>query len=131
MSISADKKNDKRPKFLNLLQIRLPVTGVVSIAHRISGVLLFLLVPLLCYGLERSLRDEASFEALRSQLSGVAVKGVLWLLGAALALHLLAGIRYLLIDMGVGESLGGARRGAWAVVAGTVAVSLLVLVAAV
>jgi len=131
MTSSADNKNDKRPKFLNLLQIRLPVTGVVSIAHRISGVLLFLLVPLLLLGLDRSLRDDASFEALRNLLSGVAVKGVLWVLGAALVLHLLGGIRYLLIDMGVGESLNAARRGAWAVVAGTVALSVLVLVAAV
>jgi len=131
MTSSADNKNDKRPKFLNLLQIRLPVTGVVSIAHRISGVLLFLLVPLVLFGLERSVRDETSFEALRSLLSGVEVKGVLWVLGAALVLHLLGGIRYLLIDIGVGESLSAARRGAWAVVAGTVALSVLVLVAAV
>jgi succinate dehydrogenase / fumarate reductase cytochrome b subunit len=49
--------NKNRPRFLNLWQIRLPITGVVSILHRLSGIFLVLLFPFLLYLLQLSLRS--------------------------------------------------------------------------
>ena len=122
MTASATEKKDLRPKYLNLLQIRLPVTGVVSIAPRISGVLLVLSIPLGIFLLEYSMRGPEEFGWLSGVLSSLPVRLALLLLGIAVAYHLIAGIRFLLIDLGVGEHLEGARRGAWTVVGASVVV---------
>ena len=53
--------NDPRPVYLNLLKIKLPLTGIVSFAHRISGVLLFLALPFAVYLLDLSIESEQSF----------------------------------------------------------------------
>jgi succinate dehydrogenase / fumarate reductase cytochrome b subunit len=105
--------NYKRPVYLNLLRIRLPVTGVLSILHRITGVLLVLLIPLLLAGLQRSLEDPQFFEQLRL-ISGapagrILAGAVLWLL----AQHFYSGIRHLLLDLDVGIDRLAARRSAW------------------
>ena len=118
MSEAISDKDNRRPKYLNLLQIRLPVTGFVSIAHRLAGVLIFLATPALLYILERSLQDPAGFSAVRSLLDNALVRLGLVVVLVAVLHHLLAGIRFLLIDLGVGESITGARRGAWLVLAG-------------
>ena len=128
MTASTADKRDSRPKHLNLLQIRLPLTGVVSIAHRISGVLLVLSIPLGIYLLERSMRGPEEFSWLSGLLSTLPVRLGLLLLGMAVAYHLIAGIRFLLIDLGVGEHLEAARRGAWSVVGASVIVLIIALV---
>lgn len=106
--------NKKRPKFLDLRQIRLPLPGVVSILHRISGALLFLLLPLMLWTLQYSLRSIETFTMLSWMFHHPASKlfwiGVLW----AFLHHFCAGIRYLLIDLGIGAELAGARAsGRW------------------
>ncbi len=113
------------PKFLNLLQIRFPVGAIASIAHRVSGVLLLVALPLLARTLERSLRSEADYQALldatRSPWTALALVIVVW----AAAHHVLAGVRHLLMDVGVGSRLVRARASAW-----TVLVAAVVLAAA-
>lgn len=111
----------KRPKFLNLLQIHLPVAGVNSIAHRISGALLFLAIPLLIYLFNLSLRDADGYQKVMDITGSLSGKLVLSLLVWASAHHLLAGIRFLLIDLDIGMDLVPARNSAWFVnVAGIV-----------
>jgi succinate dehydrogenase / fumarate reductase, cytochrome b subunit len=109
-------RREGRPVFLNLLQIRLPIPGVVSIAHRISGVLLFLAIPLFLLLFQRSLQGETGFADalawLRHPLVMLITVVVLW----SLIHHWLAGIRYLLIDLDVGVDRLPARRSAWAVI---------------
>jgi succinate dehydrogenase / fumarate reductase cytochrome b subunit len=77
---------------------------------------LVLALPFAVLALERSLSGEAAFlsllEALRSPLGRVALVVAAW----ACAHHLLAGIRHLLSDVGVGASLAPSRRSAYAVV---------------
>lgn len=108
-------RREGRPVFLNLLQIRLPLPGVVSIAHRISGVFLFLAIPLFLLLFQRSLQGEAGFAEtlvwLRNPLVMLITLVVVW----SLLHHLLAGIRYLLIDLEVGVDRPAARRSAWLV----------------
>ncbi len=115
-------RNKKRPVYLNLLQIRLPVGGVVSIVHRISGVLLAILLPVSVYLLQRLLADQATFDRIAADARRPVAKAVelavLWLFGQ----HFFAGIRHLLMDLDIGTSRRAGRIGAWLVFAASVAV---------
>ena len=104
------KTKQKRPKFLNLFQIHLPVTGINSIGHRISGALLFLAVPGMIYLFNLSLKDAASFDQFTVITHSVCFKIVITLMAWALGHHVFAGIRFLLTDLDVGSSLAVARR---------------------
>jgi succinate dehydrogenase / fumarate reductase cytochrome b subunit len=105
----------KRPKFLNLLRIHLPVTGVNSFAHRVSGALLFLAVPIFIYCFSLSVRDAASFADLKTLLHSVPFKILITLLAWAIAHHMLAGIRFLLTEVDIATSLSAAKIFAWLV----------------
>ncbi len=120
------KTQQKRPKFLNLFQIHLPVTGINSIAHRISGALLFLAIPGMIYLFNLSLKDAASFEQFTIIIHSVCFKTVMTLLAWAMGHHLFAGIRFLLTDIDVGSSLMAARR--LALVANIAGVLVLILI---
>ena len=110
---------NKRPVYLNLFQIRLPVTGVVSILHRITGVLLVISLPLSLYALQQSLASADEYAAVIGYLSLSWVRVLLMVLAVALALHFLAGVRHLLLDIDVGVTRRLARWSAWAVLVGT------------
>ncbi len=115
-----------RPVFLNLWQIRLPVAGVMSIAHRAAGVLLFLSIPLMLTLLHAALIGEQAFVQIQALLRQPLMMAVLFLLLWALMHHLLAGIRYLLIDLDLGVQSPRFRQSAWAVlVAAPLVASLL------
>lgn len=109
------KPKQKRPKFLNLFKIHLPVPGVTSFAHRVSGALMFLAIPGLIYLFGLSLRDADGFAAALRVLDSTCVKLIVTVLAWSLSHHLLAGIRFLLIDIDIGDSLEKAKASAWAV----------------
>jgi len=117
--------NSQRPVNLDLRTIKLPVTAYTSILHRISGVILFVGLIVLLYGLDMSLASEESFEELKACLTSPLAKLVTWGLLSALLYHLVAGIRHLIMDAGVGETLEGGKTGSKIVIA--VAVVLIVL----
>ncbi len=127
MTAVANHNDRPRPKFLNVLQIRLPVTGVVSIVHRISGGLLIFAIPLVIYLLQRSMQGPETFDQLAATFSSLPVRLGLLLGGVLVAYHLIAGIRFLLIDLGVGEHVTGARRSAWSVLGASAAVLVIAL----
>jgi len=102
----------KRPVNLDIGTIKLPITAIVSILHRVSGVILFAVVAVLLWTLDLSLSGEDGFAAVRECLSSPVAKVVLWACLAALAYHLVAGVRHLIMDLGIGESLEGGRLGA-------------------
>lgn len=104
--------NDKRPVNLDLTTIRFPITAIVSISHRISGVILFGAVAILLWMLQTSLASEESFNSLKELLSAPWIQFLVWGSVAALAWHLVMGIRHMIMDLGFGESLQGGRRGA-------------------
>ena len=103
------------PVFLNLFRIRFPVAAITSIAHRISGVLLFLCFPFLVWLLDLSLQGPESYTQALALLQSLWVRLGLALIAWSLLHHLLSGIRFLLIDIDVGVSLRTARRSAWVV----------------
>lgn len=120
------KTNNKRPKYLNLLKIKLPITGIASINHRLSGVILFLAIPVSLYLLQLSLRSNANFNQTLECLSSPWVKLLLIPLIWAFAHHLLAGFRFLLIDQNLGIELSTARKTAWFVVIVAVIATLVI-----
>lgn len=120
--------NNKRPVFLNLFRIHLPVTAVLSLAHRASGILLFLLIPGLIYLLHLSVESPQGFHQVQALVDQPVWRSVVILLAWILAHHLFAGIRYLLLDIDIGISATASRRGAWVVLCAGILVMLLTLV---
>ena len=107
--------SDNRPFFLNLIKIRLPVTGFVSIFHRISGLLLFLSIPFFIYLFDISLQGTSGYnqavEILECPLTQLVSLVLLW----SIVHHLIAGIRFLLTDFDIGLEKGQATLFAWLV----------------
>jgi succinate dehydrogenase / fumarate reductase, cytochrome b subunit len=115
-----------RPKHLNLFQIRQPVPAVVSVLHRISGAILFLFLWLFIAGLERSLAGPDAYAEMKSiidhPLMKLLVLGLLW----AYLHHTFAGIRHLGLDLRLGVDLPKARASAWAVLAVSLALTVVI-----
>jgi succinate dehydrogenase / fumarate reductase cytochrome b subunit len=103
--------NYSRPKNLNLLTIRFPLPAIVSIFHRLSGAALFLLIPFLLWALSFSLTP-SGFESIQTSMDNILVKFIIWLVWVPFCYHLVAGIRHLLMDIHIGSSLKGGKRGA-------------------
>ncbi len=116
----------QRPLYLNMLEIRLPIMGMVSLAHRASGVLLFLAIPYAVYLLGLSLTSRTGFDSVMQQLEQPWLQCLLLALIWGLAHHLFAGIRFLLIDADIGVQKSSARFGAWAVIVAEIAVVVIV-----
>lgn len=114
-----------RPVFFNLTQIQMPVGALTSITHRVTGILLALGIPFSIYLLDLSLQSPQSYAQVISLFDRLAFRGAAIVLIWALAHHSLAGIRHLLSDIDVGSQLPAARRSAWIVNLGGVAVALL------
>ena len=104
--------NKNRPVNLDLSTITLPVTGYVSILHRMSGVVMLAGVLGLIWLLDATLSSAEGFASVQRCFASMGAKIVIWGILSALAYHLVAGIRHLIMDMGVGETLEGGRLGA-------------------
>lgn len=115
-----------RPKHLNLMQIRLPLPAFVSILHRVSGAVLFLLLPLLLYLLGSSLESAHSFTEMKKwvahPLAKIVLLGVLW----AYLHHFFAGIRHLAMDLHIGGELQAARATSYAVLVAGLALTAVI-----
>jgi succinate dehydrogenase / fumarate reductase cytochrome b subunit len=116
---------DTRPKHLELTRIRLPLPGVVSILHRISGAALFLFMPFMLWLLQSSLTAPDTYVRYRDAISQPLVKliliGLLW----AFLHHLFAGIRFLLLDVHVGTELAAARNSSRVVLGASLLLTVL------
>jgi len=119
-------KNNKRPRYLNLLKITLPVTGMVSIAHRVSGLLLVIILPFLIYAFQLSVSSAEGYAQLLNLLQQPWSKATMIVLAWGFGHHFFAGIRFLLIDVDVGVSRDAARLSAWLVHGLAVIVTLAV-----
>jgi succinate dehydrogenase / fumarate reductase cytochrome b subunit len=115
---------DSRPKNLNLFTIRFPLPAIVSILHRASGAILFLLIPVFLLLFDVSL-TWSGFDLLHEWLSSIYIKLLLWLIFIPFCFHLVAGIRHLLMDVHVGSSLKGGRASAIVVFVITIVLVLL------
>ena len=116
---------DKRPVNLDIGSMRLPITAWASITHRATGVFLFAGIAVLLWALDSSLSDQAGFDALGETLSHPLLKLVIWAVVSALIYHSLAGIKHLVMDMGIGETMAAGILGVRIVVALSIVLILL------
>lgn len=116
----------KRPKNLDLPTIRLPLPGILSILHRVSGAVLFLLLPVLLWLFQQSLASPETYAAARALTDNILVKlillGLIWLYMH----HFCAGIRYLLLDLHKGIDLESARLSSKIVFGVSIALTVIV-----
>lgn len=103
---------DQRPVNLDIGTMKLPITAYVSILHRVSGIALFGAIAVLLWMLDASLSSPESFAALQECMQAWWVKAIVWLIVAGLAYHTVMGVRHMIMDFGIGESLEGGRLGA-------------------
>jgi len=119
------KHVNNAPRYLNLLRIHLPITAVLSIGHRIAGVVLVLAIPAVIYLLDLSLQNRDGYNAAASLLGGAGMRFLSALVVWAFAHHALAGVRFLLLDLRLGIDKPAARASAWAVSLGGAMIFLL------
>lgn len=108
---------NNRPVNLDISTISFPITAIVSITHRVSGLISLAGALLLLWMLSISLSSEQSFNELKETLSSPVITIIIWGVLSALGYHCVAGIRHLIMDTGIGETLEGGRLGAKLVVA--------------
>lgn len=111
-----------RPQFRNIhvtqiAKYRLPLAGVTSILHRISGLFMFLLLPFILYLLDNSLTSQDTFEYLKWFSQTFTVKLVILALVWAYLHHFCAGIRHLAMDVHLGLDKNTAGKSAFGILA--------------
>ncbi len=124
-------RDEIRPRFgvmrlIDATGYRLPLAGFVSILHRASGMLMFLLLPFILYLLDKSLTSEATFAELQVLTSGVFVKLVILALSWAYLHHFCAGVRHLLMDLHYGLDKDTARQSAVGVLVTSLVLAALI-----
>ena len=100
-----------RPVNLNFFTIYFPITAYISILHRISGVLIFFLIPSLLWLLQESLVSESSWDLVHTLFHITWFKVICWVSLSGLIYHWIAGIRHLLLDVHLGETKKGGKIG--------------------
>ena len=103
---------DKRPVNLDIGSMQLPITAYVSISHRLSGVILFLASGLMVWALDTSLSSEEGFNTIKATLTHPITKVIVWAIASALSYHALSGLKHIVMDFGIGESMRGGIIGA-------------------
>ncbi len=116
----------RRPKNLDLPSIRLPLPGILSILHRVSGAAMFLMLPFLLWLLQGSLASAESFASVKAVVAHPVFKIILLGLIWFYMHHFCAGIRYLLLDLDKGVELDAARLSSKVVFAVSIALTLII-----
>lgn len=111
---------------LDIGTISLPITAYASILHRAAGVALFVGAAIFLWLLDVSLSSEDSFNQVKALFDSFFCKLVVWGVLAALIYHCAAGVRHLIMDLGIGETMEGGVRGAKIVIAVSVVLTVLV-----
>lgn len=101
--------NRKRPVNLDLMTIKQPLAAIASILHRASGVFLLIGVGFLIWMLSQSLDSRQGFETVRTTLQQPFPKFALWVTLSAVIYHFVAGLKHLVMDMGIGETKDGVK----------------------
>ena len=112
MSESSTPRRFTNIHVLQIIRYRLPAAGVVSILHRISGAMMFLLLPFILYLFDLSITSEISFDYLKGFTSHWFVKLLILAVSWGYLHHFCGGIRHLIIDAHIGLSKEEARKSA-------------------
>ncbi|MCU7800632.1 MAG: succinate dehydrogenase, cytochrome b556 subunit [gamma proteobacterium symbiont of Lucinoma myriamae] len=124
---SLDKRMNKRPKNLNLLSVKFPMSAIMSAGHRAAGILLFLSIPYFIYIFQLSIINETGFIQAKAELQSPLVKVFCLITIWALVHHFLAGIRYFLLDVDIGIEKKWAQKTAFLVMVSGFVIFLVIL----
>ncbi len=117
---------DNRPVNLDIGTIKLPLTAYVSILHRASGLALVVGVGILLWMLDLSLASEEGFASVKGIFDSFICKAIVWLVLVALIYHSVAGVKHLIMDVGIGETMEGGITGSKAVIVISIVLSVIV-----
>jgi len=95
-------KKSQPPVYLDLSELKLPKAAIMSIMHRISGVVMVVLIPALIYLIQVSLSGPSGYQRISVFFDSPLVQLMVFLLCWAFMHHFMAGIRFLLIDLKIG-----------------------------
>ncbi len=121
-------ENKKRPVFLDLTRIDMPVMAVLSVAHRITGIVMFLSIPAVIYLLGLSLNSPQGYETVTSLFDSGLFRLVLLMALWCFAHHFFAGIRYFMLDLDIGVDVVNGRKSAWCVLGAGLLVTVIGMV---
>lgn len=93
-------KGPRNIHLTNIMRYRFPLAAIASILHRISGLIIFLLIPFVLWFLHLSLVSPQEFLLVQDFMGSMWVSILVWLVASATFYHLLAGIKHLIMDMG-------------------------------
>ena len=119
------KVKDNRPVNLDIGTMRLPITAWASITHRATGVALFVGMAVLLWMLDASLSGPEGFASVQECLDSFLAKLIVWGVVSVLIYHSLVGVKHLVMDFGVGETMEGGVTGARIVIALSVVLILI------
>lgn len=111
-ALKTGKPQYRNINIFDIVHYRLPLAGIISILHRISGMLMFVLLPFILLLLDKSLMSEISFEYFKGIASHWFVKLLILALSWAYLHHLCAGVRHLFMDVHIGLQKETARKSA-------------------
>ena len=126
MSESSTPRRFTNIHVLQIIRCRLPAAGVVSILHRVSGAMMFLLLPFILYLFDLSITSEISFDYLKGFTSHWFVKLLILAVSWGYLHHFCGGIRHLIMDAHIGLSKEEARKSALVVFWVSVPLTLMV-----
>jgi succinate dehydrogenase / fumarate reductase cytochrome b subunit len=126
MSESSTPRRFTNIHVLQIIRYRLPAAGMVSILHRVSGAMMFLLLPFILYLFDLSITSEISFDSLKGFTSHWFVKLLILAVSWGYLHHFCGGIRHLIMDAHIGLSKEEARKSAHMVFLVSVPLTLLV-----
>ena len=88
---------------------KFPITAISSILHRMTGVIMVLLLPFLLWAFSLSMHSEDSFIYIQYILTSTYWSVLSWVFMSAISYHVIAGIRHLIMDLGFGEEMAHAK----------------------
>ena len=103
--------NKVRPVYMNLLQIRLPISAISSITHRLAGIYIFFItLPLFLFLLYSTTKSYNDFMFIQQAFNNsIFFSTFVSFSFLVFAYHILTGVRHLLQDLHIGESLSASR----------------------
>ncbi len=123
------QSSDGRPIYLDLIKIRLPMPGIISIMHRGFGLILSFSIPIFTYLFALSLQSEEGFNQALEYLDYKLFLPVYFVLIWGFIHHLFAGIRYLLIDIEIGVDRRTSYNSSYVVLVAALLVSIVISLA--
>ena len=88
---------------------RFPITAISSILHRITGVLMVVLLPFLLWAFSASLACKNGFSQVHNLLIHSPLSILTWIFISAVSYHVIAGLRHLIMDFGFAEEMNTAK----------------------